>query len=60
VNTTHSFVGEAESASVEHIRKMFNPLQYALIKVDVTLCGEVELEGIEKFVFILNGKWFSD
>jgi hypothetical protein len=37
------FVGEPESVAIEHIRKMFNPLQYALIKAHVTLCRADEL-----------------
>jgi hypothetical protein len=48
------FVGKPESEVIEHIRKKFNPLQYALIQAHVTLCREDELEEIEKVLFNLT------
>ncbi|MCC6727510.1 MAG: 2'-5' RNA ligase family protein [Saprospiraceae bacterium] len=42
------FVDENQSATIEKIRREFNPIQYDLIKSHVTLCREDELEKIEE------------
>ncbi len=42
------FADENDSATIEHIRRTFNPEQHALIRAHVTLCREDELEPLEK------------
>jgi len=48
------FVNEAQSLSIEEIRKKYNPVQYELIKSHVTLCRENEIENIDKTIQILE------
>ena len=42
------FIAPPYSDTIECIRRLFNPLQYALIPAHVTLCREDELIDIEK------------
>lgn len=49
------FVDEKQSATIEKIRREFNPVQYDLIKCHVTLCREDELEKIEAVMQNLIG-----
>lgn len=49
------FLDEQISASIENIRRTFNPEQYGLIKSHVTLCREDELEQTENVLLNLTG-----
>ena len=42
------FIDSNAAATIEQLRRQFNPLQYALIKAHVTLSREDELNPIEK------------
>lgn len=53
------FVDETVSQTIENVRRQFNPEQYNLIKVHVTLCREDELEDLTQIVKNLNNLNFS-
>jgi hypothetical protein len=48
------FVDTHLSETIEGIRRVYNPLQYALIKSHITLCREDEIVPIEKVILNLN------
>jgi 2'-5' RNA ligase len=48
------FVDTHLSEAIERIRRVYNPLQYALIKSHVTLCREDEIASMEKVILNLN------
>lgn len=44
------FVNGSDAASIEAVRKKFNPQQYHIIKAHTTLCREDELVQLEKVI----------
>ena len=49
------FINEAASAAIEQVRRVYNPVQYSIIKSHVTLCREDELSERAKVINALEG-----